>query len=220
MCGRYTLTTTVRDLEEILPGLEAEEHAAPRYNIAPTQDVAIVANDAPNRLVRVRWGLVPRWAKDASIGNKLINARAETLGEKPSFRDAFRKRRCLVLADGFYEWRKVAGSTRKQPVRVTLRDRRAFAMAGLWEEWRSPEGPLRSCTIITTAANDALRELHDRMPVILPVEAQAAWIAGEALTPDQLAPLLVPTSEPLELREVSTRVNNPLHDAPDCLEQE
>jgi putative SOS response-associated peptidase YedK len=218
MCGRYTLTVTVRDLEEILPGLEAEGDLAPRYNIAPTQDVAVVANDAPRRLVRVRWGLVPRWAKDASIGNKLINARAETLGEKPSFREAFRKRRCLVLADGFYEWRKAEGSTKKQPVHVTLRARRAFGMAGLWEEWRSPEGPLRSCAIITTAANDALRALHDRMPVILSLEAQDAWLAAEPRTPEQLAPLLVPTSEALELREVSTRVNSPMHDGPDCLE--
>ena len=215
MCGRFTLTVTVKDLQEILPALEAAEAILPRYNIAPTQPVPVVANDAPTRLATFRWGLIPRWAKDASIGSRLINARAETLAEKPSFRDAFKKRRCLVFASGFYEWKKVAGSTRKQPYLVRAQGGRPLAFAGLWEEWRSPEGPLRSFTIITTPPNEQMRELHDRMPAILAPSSFDAWLARE---PASLAPLLAPTSEPLVLTPVSTRVNSPGYDGPECIE--
>lgn len=218
MCGRFTLTVTVKDLQEILPALEAAEAILPRYNIAPTQLVPVVANDAPTRLAAFRWGLVPRWAKDASIGSKLINARAETLAEKPSFRDAFRKRRCLVFASGFYEWKKAAGSARKQPYLVTARGGRPLAFAGLWEEWRSPDGPLRTFTIITTSPNEQMRDLHDRMPAILAPSSFDAWLRPGPAEPAALAPLLAPTSEPLALTPVSTRVNSPAYDGPECIE--
>ncbi len=218
MCGRYTLTVTVRDLQAILPALEATEAILPRYNIAPTQDAPVVANDAPARLASFRWGLIPRWAKDATIGSRLINARSETLHEKPSFRDAFKKRRCLVLADGFYEWQVVPGQTRKQPIRITLPDGGPFALAGLWEEWASPDGPLRTFTIVTTEANDQIRPVHDRMPVILQPDAFPVWLDAGPREASALAPLLVPSTRELRFTAVSTRVNNPRHDGPDCIE--
>lgn len=218
MCGRYTLTVTVKDLQEILPALEATEAILPRYNIAPTQPVAVVANDAPTQLVTFRWGLIPRWAKDADIGSRLINARAETLAEKPSFRDAFKKRRCLVLADGFFEWKKPASGTKKQPYLVRLATGKPFAFAGLWEEWRSPDGPLRTCTIVTTEPNEQMRQLHDRMPAILPREAYATWLAPGPKEPADLAPLLGPSTQTLTLTPVSTKVNSPANDTPECIQ--
>jgi putative SOS response-associated peptidase YedK len=206
MCGRYSLQVTVEDLHEILPALEAIEAIVPNANVAPTQAVLAVADDAPTRLVTMRWGLIPRWAKDASIGSKLINARAETLSEKPAFRDAFASRRCIVPADGFYEWKAVPGSRRKQAVLVRPAQGKLFAFAGLWDEWRSPDGPVRSLTIVTTDTNDQLRELHERMPAMLAPSGIERWLARDASI-DSLRSLLVPSSLPMNLTEVAPLPN-------------
>ena len=195
---------------------------APRYNIAPTQPVATVirAPDAEhNRLLLMRWGLVPRWAKDRRIGARLINARAETVHQKPSFREALRRRRCLVVADGFYEWQKSASGAR-QPYFITLKERRPFGFAGLWERWRDPAGgeELTTCTLITTAANALVASIHERMPVILPREAYAAWL-NPTLTDLRAVRALLRSlpAEQLCAWPVSRRVNSPANDDPALL---
>lgn len=216
MCGRYTLTTTIARLVGLfdlsnLPNLPA------RYNIAPTQEVAAVRlEDGKRRLVFLRLGLIPSWAKDARIAATMINARAETIAEKPAFRGAFRRRRCLVLADGFYEWRAEGKS--KQAYRITLADGDAFAFAGLWEMWRKPDGEdVASCTIVTCAANELISALHDRMPVILPPEAIEAWLDPKS-EPAGLQALLRPyAAKAMTYYPVSTRVNNVRNDDADCI---
>lgn len=222
MCGRFTLTVSPEQLAAAFH-LEAPPPAdlTPRYNIAPTQMVAAVPNAAPRHVEWYRWGLVPAWAKDPAIGSSLINARAETVAEKPSFRAAFKRRRCLVLADGFYEWRREGAGARapKTPMYVQMKDGRPFALAGLWETWQSPAGErLQTCTLITTAANALMAPIHDRMPVILAPEAYAAWLAEGELPPAQAQALLQPFDpEAMTVRPVSTRVNNARYDAPDVL---
>src|SRR5262245_35107324 len=174
MCGRFTLATSRAQLADLFR-LAGGPELPLRYNIAPTQPVPVVRAAGDGRaLALARWGLIPRWATDPAIGNRLINARSETVAEKPSFRDAFRKRRCLIPATGFYEWAKTAGG--KQPYHFRLLDGRPFAFAGLWERWDRGGEPVESCTILTTAANAVVRPVHERMPVILPAEAFAAWL--------------------------------------------
>lgn len=236
MCGRYTLTDPGQELIRHfqLTGLPADYR--PRFNIAPTQPVlAIVYSHGQRRAGTLRWGLVPGWAKDPSVASRLINARAETVAEKPAFRHALRRRRCLIPADGFYEWQQRGG--RKQPMRIVRRDGGLFAFAGLWESWRPPanatsrptgtDAPhdsadgnvLYTCTIITTEANDSLRAIHDRMPVILPPEAYDLWLDREVDDPSALLPVLRPRpDDELVAYEVSTLVNNVRNDAPDCIE--
>jgi putative SOS response-associated peptidase YedK len=191
----------------------------PRYNIAPTQDVAVVryAREGDGReLVLLRWGLVPFWAKDVVVGYKMINARAETIGEKPAFRHAFRQRRCLVVADGFYEWAKTL-TGRKQPFFMTVADDRPFAFAGLWESWSSPKGErIESCAIIVTQANEMLRPIHDRMPAILDGDHFDSWLDMKAPLTDVKA-LLRPFPGAMTLFPVSSRVNAVRNDDPDCL---
>lgn len=220
MCGRYTLAspeTWIREEFE-LDELPADYH--PRYNIAPTQLVlAVIERDGVRRAGWLRWGLVPSWAKDPAIGNRMINARAETVHEKPSFRSAFARRRCLIIADGYYEWQK--RPDRKVPHWIHRPDRRPFAMAGLWERWNPPDGgePLHSCTIITTEANDFVRPIHDRMTVILSPEERRIWLDPEA-DPDTLRSLLRPwEGDDLTAHEVSTLVNSPRNDSPECIEE-
>ena len=219
MCGRYSLTTPAESVRRLFD-YEGRPNLQPRYNIAPTDEVPVVrlARDRDRReMVLMRWGLVPRWAKDTKIGAKTINARAETVASKPAFREAFRERRCLVAADGFYEWRK-EGKLRR-PFRITRRDREPFAFAGLWERFTPREGPpIRSFTIITTEGNAVLAPLHDRMPVILDAEDYGAWLAPDAAAPD-LHALLRPFSEPeLIFFEVSPRVNKVANDDPSLIE--
>ena len=218
MCGRFTLTVDPADLQDAF-GLSEPPPAGllPRYNIAPSQAVAVVANTGGGKLELFRWGLIPSWAKDEKIGYKLINARAETLREKPSFRAALKRRRCLVLADGFYEWKRAGQS--KVPMYLTLKDGRPFAFAGLWETWKSPEGKLiRSCTIITTAPNALVEKIHDRMPAILPPPARAAWLAPDELPAEQVLPLLKPlAAAQMKAIAVSSLVNNPRFDSPECV---
>ena len=217
MCGRFTLRTTSEILRAEFDLAELPADLAPRFNIAPTQPVAIVPNRVPRRLGLVRWGLIPHWAKDPSIGNREINARAETLAVKPSYEEAFARRRCLVVADGFYEWKK--DGKKKTPMFVHLKTDGPFALAGLWETWRSPQGEkVGSCTIVTTEPNDLLRPIHDRMPAILPRESWAAWLRPEPTPPDALRPLLGPfPSERLEVYAVSRFVNTPANEGPECL---
>jgi putative SOS response-associated peptidase YedK len=218
MCGRFTLTSAPGRLGQRFALDEGPEELAPRYNIAPSQDVLVVANRAPRALRPLRWGLVPSWAKDSAIGHRMINARAETLAERPAFRSALARRRCLIPADGFYEWQR-QGRAKKQPFHIRSRDGAPLAFAGLWELWRGPDGvALGSCVIITTAANALLAPIHDRMPAILPPEAWSAWLDPAEHAAGALTPLLVPCPDDwLEAVPVSTHVNSPAHDDPQCL---
>lgn len=222
MCGRYTQIRTWSELVALyrITVQTPPPNLPPRYNIAPTQSVPIVRQgNGPNarELALVRWGLLPAWAKDASIGYKMINARAETVDQKPAFRQSLRKRRCLVVADGFYEWR-LEGS-QKQPYYLTLPANRPFAFAGLWERWRSPEGgdPIESCTIIVCEANPSVRPIHDRMPVILEPDSFDPWLDAKA-EPAAIKDLLKPYNGPLVTVPVSPLVNNVRNDDPVCIQ--
>ena len=219
MCGRFTLTQDQDAFDERFSFKGPDLGWMPSYNIAPTQQVVAITSDEgdQNRAELMRWGLVPFWAKDPSIGSRMINARAETLAEKPSFRNAFKKRRCLVLADGFYEWKRDAG--RKRPMRITVAREEPFAFAGLWESWGQDEGnALLTCTIITTSANGFMEPIHDRMPVILPRDAEEAWLDPETEDVGALSELLLPyPSDQMHAHEVSTLVNSPHNNSPECI---
>ncbi len=219
MCGRFTLTAEINTLQESFPWLNIPPEITPRYNIAPTQPVAVVPNDGKNRLDFYNWGLLPGWAKDPAMGSRMINARSETLAEKPAFRSAFRRRRCLVLADGFFEWQKQAGSKAKIPTYIRLSSEKPFAFAGLWEQWNSIDGStILSCTIITTEPNEMMKGIHNRMPVILPEDAYQSWLDPAEKQPDQLSALLQPyPAELMAAYPVSTLVNNPRNDLPQCV---
>jgi len=232
MCGRYALYTPIEAVARLFGVDEVHVHdIAPRYNIAPTQEVPIVrrspfpAADAaqaraapPLELALARWGLVPFWAKDPAIGNRMINARGETVAAKPAFRAAFRKRRCLVPADGFFEWQKTGDG--KQPWYIRDAGGEPMALAGLWELWDPPDGgePLASCTIITTGANELMRPLHERMPVVLDEAGREAWL-DPAAESKQLEALLAPAPDGiLEAWPVSRRVNSPFNEDPSLVE--
>jgi len=218
MCGRFFIALKYDDLKDAFPEFEPPREWQPRYNIAPTQPVPVVANDGQPSISFFQWGLVPSWAKDPTIGNRMINARGETLAEKPSFRAAYRRRRCLILADGFYEWRAEPGQRTKTPLAIRLRSGAAFAFAGLWEVWRPDDTPLLSCTIITTAPNSLIAPIHDRMPVILPRSAYAAWLDPAERAPQDLQRLLSPyPAEEMVAYPVSTLVNSPANDLPECI---
>ncbi|MBX7221761.1 MAG: SOS response-associated peptidase [Blastocatellia bacterium] len=206
MCGRYTLTVQTEPLLERFALTEAEQPVSARFNIAPTQSVAVILNDSPQRLSMAQWGLIPSWSKDPKLGMNLINARSESILEKPSFNRIFKTRRCLVLADGFYEWKKNPDGSRT-PYYVSLTQGGAFAMAGLWDVWESPEGnPLRTCTIITTEANELLAPLHERMAVILPPSLERTWLSDAK--PPELLELLKPfPADQMRAFEVSRKVN-------------
>ncbi|MBI5695470.1 MAG: SOS response-associated peptidase [Nitrospirae bacterium] len=218
MCGRFTRTADVSTLAGAFPGVEFPDGTAPRYNIAPTQPaVVIVEGIGPGavspRAVSMVWGLIPHWAKDRKIGHSLINARAETLAEKPSFRTPFRDRRCLVVADGFYEWRKEAG--RKVPMYIRIAGGRPFAFAGLWDSWRDGAEEVRTFTIITTASNGLVGAIHDRMPAIIPPDGYAAWLDVSGHRPESVSGLLVPyPSAEMEMFGVSAEVNDPRAEGP------
>ena len=218
MCGRYTLRTPVEKLAEEFGFDATSVELPPNYNVAPTQEVAAVLSEGgERRLELLRWGLIPSWADDPGIGSRMINARAETAPEKPSFRRAFRERRCLIPADGFYEWKRMNGT--KQPYYIRMREGRPFAFAGLWEGWKDDGGPeIRSCAILTTAPNALAGEIHDRMPVILPAGAYDAWLDPEA-EKEELVALLAPYPEAeMEAYPVSRFVNSPSNNDPRCIE--
>lgn len=217
MCGRYVLTADAQAIQEQFNLETVPSGIQPRYNIAPTQPVAVIANDAPRELTHFRWGLIPFWAKDPSIGNRMINARSETLHEKNSFRHAYKRRRCLIPANGFYEWMK-DGQT-KRPMFVHLHNQALFAFAGLWERWQGPDGDeIRTCTIITSEPNEKIKALHHRMAVILREGDYDTWLSPDELPPDVLQPLLRPLeSEHMDYYKVSTLVNSPANDTPECI---
>jgi putative SOS response-associated peptidase YedK len=222
VCGRFTLTTPPETLADLFDVREIPD-VAPRYNIAPRQlvlTVRLLRDESSRDGVLLRWGLVPFWARDPSIGDRLINARGESVSEKPSFRRAFRERRCLILADGFYEWQKTEG--RKQPYLFRMRDGSPFAFAGLWESWRNAEGEeTETCSIITTSSNDLVQEVHGRMPVIVKPDDYAFWLDPENRDEDGLRKVLEPyPADLMEAVRVSRRVNNPKNDDPQCLEPE
>jgi putative SOS response-associated peptidase YedK len=222
MCGRFLLIAPGRDLAERF-GLTEEPDLKPRYNIAPTQSVATLRTkpeSGTRRLEMLTWGLVPFWAKDPSIGSRMINARSETAAQKPSFRAAFKRRRCIIPADGFYEWTGAKG--KKQPYLIRTVDERPFALAGLWEHWADANGNvIESCTILTTDANEALRRLHDRMPVILPPEDYQTWLDPALEDPKVIQTMLRQyPSEEFSIVPVSFNVNKAGYDSPDCIEPE
>jgi putative SOS response-associated peptidase YedK len=221
VCGRYAFFSPAEAVRRVfdLPELPLLE---PRYNIAPTQSVpAVRAGEEGRRaFVSLHWGLVPRWAKERAIGNRMINARAESVAEKPSFRDAFRKRRCLVLADGWYEWQVAPGG--KQPWFVRMKDARPFAFAGLWERWKDPaDGALlESCTIVTTDASASIRKIHERMPVVLAAQDWDRWLDPAYSEADNLQQLLKPFDPgSLEAWPVSRRVNTPKNEGAELIER-
>ena len=217
MCGRYTLASPTERLAEEF-GVDASSiELAPNYNVAPTQKVAAVLGEGGQRRLEVlRWGLIPPWADDPGIGSRMINARSETAPGKPSFRRAFRERRCLIPADGFYEWQRTNGA--KQPYYIHMEDGRPFAFAGLWESWSKGEGEIRTCTILTTGANALVGEVHDRMPVILAHDAYDVWL-DPASERDELTGLLAPYPEDeMETYPVSRFVNSPSNNDPRCIE--
>lgn len=191
----------------------------PRYNIAPSQPVASVLNDGSLRVVLAQWGLIPSWARDPRMGQRLINARAETLTEKPAFKEPFRQRRCLILADGFFEWQKLPGTKTKRPFYFRLKSGRPFAFAGLWDQWSDrASGLVTTCAIITTEANALVRRVHDRMPVILPPPAYERWLRPGEVDPAELRGFLAPfPGEEMESYTVSQRVNDPATDDPECI---
>ena len=223
MCGRITLSTDKDDLQSRWGFIDPSgvlDLIKPRYNIAPSQNSpTLVVKEDRRVLVMMRWGLVPFWAKEASIGYKMINAKSESFTEKPSFRKPFKEKRCLVLADGFYEWEKT-DKKNKVPYRFILKNRQPFAFAGLWDVWKTPEGDtLLSFTIITTRANELMERIHDRMPVILHEKDEAKWLDPEFKDTEKLSSLLQPyPSEQMVAYKVSTIVNSPKNDTPSCIE--
>jgi putative SOS response-associated peptidase YedK len=223
MCGRFTLTATVDqlfdrfDIEYFLQ----EEDYFPNYNVAPSQSVlAVINNGQHNKMGFLRWGLIPPWAKDMSIGHKMINARSESLTEKPSFKNAYKKKRCLIIADSFYEWKQL-DAKKKTPMRIKLKSDELFAMAGLWENWKSPEGKsIFSCTVITTTPNELVKNIHDRMPVILKPEDEKIWLDPRISDTDLLSQMLKPLDEELmETYEVSPLVNSPKNNSIDLIQK-
>jgi putative SOS response-associated peptidase YedK len=216
MCGRFNMLSTPEQLKETFDLVQVPGYKI-SYNIAPGQKILGIVQLEPTdfRAVSLDWGLVPSWVKDSKIGHSLINARAETLAEKPSFKTAYHKRRCLIPATGFYEWQKRDNG--KQPYHVCREDRRLFAFAGLWEHWEQGAEPLYSCTIITAVANTLIQPIHDRMPVIIGAEHYRTWL-DHRQTRQSLDQLLTnPDYEGMTLHPISDRINNPRHDDPYCL---
>lgn len=221
MCGRFTLTAEIDllmdwfEIDEFAPGFDIQ----PRFNIAPSQDiVAIISNEGNRRAGFLKWGLIPFWAKDPSIGHKLINARSETVPEKPSFKHAFKKRRCIIPADGFFEWKKEG--KHKQPKYIKMKNDQPFGFAGLWEKWKDEKGnPIHTCTVLTTEPNELMKDIHNRMPVILPREKYGNWLDGDGEQSD-LIDLMKPF-DPASMTayNVSTIVNSPRNEVPECIEE-
>lgn len=211
MCGRFTLTVDPAELKEEFQKFSFPSRFTPRFNIAPTQPVLAIPNDGRNKAGFYVWGLIPAWAKEPAIGNRLINARGETLAEKPSFRGSYKYKRCLIPADGFYEWKAAPGTKTKTPYFIHMQDRRPFAFAGLWDEWTGADGSqIQSCTIITTGPNELMANIHDRMPVILDPADYDRWLDPSPQTPESLQPLIRPfPAESMSAYPVSTMVNRP-----------
>ena len=219
MCGRFVLAVDPDTLQGEFPKFIFPEDIPIRYNIAPSLDITAIPNDGENTASSFRWGLIPFWAKDPKVGNRMINARSETLTEKPSFREAYKKRRCVIFTSGFYEWREDPIEKTKTPMFISLRSGKPFVFAGLWETWKQPDGtPLNTCTIITTTPNKLMRDIHNRMPVILSRDGLDTWLDPDIRTCEELNGLLVPYSESeMTAHPVSRLVNNPRSDSAPCI---
>jgi putative SOS response-associated peptidase YedK len=221
MCGRFTLYASPKAIAEVF-GVAEPLYVQHHYNIALTQSVAVVREQPETHqreLALLHWELIPFWADDPSIGNRMINSRSETAAKKPAFRRAFRSRHCLVVADGFYEWQKMDGKKQKQPFFIRMKNSRPFGMAGLWERWDKEGDPIESCTILTTEANELMRPIHDRMPVIIPPDQFDNWLDPGAHDEKQQAGLLRPfSSSAMTAYPISTKVNNPRNDVAGCIE--
>ncbi|MCZ6631878.1 MAG: SOS response-associated peptidase [bacterium] len=220
MCGRFVVASKPDELQTTFPDFVFPDEMPLRYNITPGQDIPVLTNSGANTVEHFKWGLIPSWAKDPKIGNRLINARSETLAEKPSFRNAFKKRRCIIPVTGFYEWRPNPNSKTKTPMFIRLQSERPFGFAGLWETWRPETGDvLHTCTIITTEPNALMQTIHNRMPVILKPDAYEQWLSPEDQPGEELSSLLTPYPDSeMVAYPVSTRVNNPGNDSPQCVE--
>ncbi|MCF8232019.1 MAG: SOS response-associated peptidase [Bacteroidales bacterium] len=216
MCGRFSLTKEERAINARFETSGSEAPYVPRYNAAPGQEQAVITNQKPNTLSFFKWGLVPFWAKDPSIGNKMINAKAETVDQKASFKNPLKRKRCLVISDGFFEWKKTPEG--KIPHYIFLKNHELFAFAGLWESWKSIEGEkLNTFTIITTEPNSMMKKIHNRMPVILPFNAEKEWLNNE--NPKEIKELLQPfDSNKMEYYPISTLVNSPRNDTPEVIQ--
>ena len=219
MCGRFTLTVNPADLQDAFSNYTFPSQFAPRFNIAPSQPILAIPNNEKFKADFFIWGLIPIWAKDPSIGNRLINARAETLAEKPSFRGSYKYKRCLVLADGYYEWQATGLKKPKVPHFIHMQDRQPFAIAGLWDTWEGPDGSsVQTCTLITTTPNELMKPIHDRMPAILHPRDYAKWLDPTPQTPDRLQALLKPfPAEAMAAHPVRTLVNKPENDSPELV---
>lgn len=217
MCGRFTMTLDPADLQQEFNLGDLPGEWKPRYNVAPTQNVPVVKEETKRDVEMMHWGLIPFWAKEKSIGQRMINARAETLQEKPAFRQAFKQRRCLILADGFFEWQRKDAKSPKVPMYFQLKDGKPFAFAGLWETWReNPDAELHSCAIITCTPNELVGQIHNRMPVILDKEICWHWLTEQS--PQDLQKMLMPyPSDKMQAHAVGRQVNNPREDNPDVV---
>jgi putative SOS response-associated peptidase YedK len=216
MCGRFALVTPVAELKKRFDVKMADENLSPHFNVAPGKMMPIIPMTDAQKMIYAKWGLVPHWAKDEKIGYKMINARAETITEKPSYRDSFRTQRCLVLADGFYEWDKK--STEKKPYYISLKDKEPFAFAGIYSHWKGEGRNLISFSIITTEANDLISKIHERMPIILERENEKKWLDTSASEDQVISMLDKYQDEKMMMYEVTKLVNNPRNDIPEIIE--
>jgi putative SOS response-associated peptidase YedK len=219
MCGRFLLAVDPAELQDAFPQFIFKNPIDHRFNIAPSQPVLVIPNDSSFTADHFLWGLIPSWEKDPTIGSRMINARAETLSEKPSFRGPFKYHRCLILSNGFYEWRQQPGSKAKTPFFIRLKNGKPFAFAGLWDEWHSPDGSqIKSCAIITTSPNSLVASIHNRMPVILPTDTYFHWLDPSPQTSNTLQDLLIPyPADEMIASPVSSYVNNPANSGPECI---
>ena len=219
MCGRFVLKDTIKDLSTFFQVDNIHDlFLLPKYNIYPGQNVPVIIMEEGKKFIMMRWGLVPSWSNDPMIGFQMINARAETLSQKPSFKSSFKKHRCIIPCSGFYEWEKLDKKT-KVPYFIRLKNRKPFALAGLWDRWKKDGGNLTTFTIITTAANKIIEPIHDRMPVILKSKIHDLWLNPDITDTDTINDFLKPyPSDEMELYKISTIVNNPKNDSPQCIE--
>jgi putative SOS response-associated peptidase YedK len=221
MCGRFTLTVSPEELQAAFPNFTIPGDLPPSYNIAPSQPIPVILNNGEEKLDFVTWGLIPFWTKPDKVGKfALINARSETAAEKASFKTPFRRRRCLILADGFFEWSKSSSGKSKTPYFITLKDQSPFAFAGLWDSWNSPEGDsIKTGCILTTSPNDLVKPIHDRMPVILPKNQYQTWLSPDEVKPEMIQPLMIPyPANEMQAYPVSTFVNSPKNNSPQCIQ--
>jgi putative SOS response-associated peptidase YedK len=219
MCGRFALSAITKDIEKLQQGLVSKIEITPRFNIAPSQEIAAILNSSPNEIQSAKWGLVPYWADDPAIGYKMINARSETIDSKPSYKIPFRQKRCLIFASGFYEWKKSEDKKVKTPYYFHLLNEKIFTFAGLWSYWEKGDKPITSATIITTSVNDIVKPIHDRMPVIIRLQDWHKWLSNDTDLCD-LKELLHPfPADEMDTYVVSKAVNTPKNDSPELIEK-